>query len=256
MSGSILTSGLLREAGVEHGFTTRLGGVSVGPFASFNLSLKVGDDPRAVERNRRSFERETGLAWEAMVGLDQVHGVDVLVVDRPAGGLPPVEQRRFDASVTARDDVVLAVRTADCVPILLFCREPRAAAAVHAGWRGTLEGVAAATARQLERSFACKPKDLLAAVGPCIHARAFTVGPEVFGPFSERFGEPVASELDGGLHVDLPAANQRRLLEAGLAHDRVEVLDLCTFERDDLFFSHRRDRGSTGRQIAFIGLAP
>jgi YfiH family protein len=252
----MLQAASLSVAGVKHGFTTRLGGVSQGDFSSNNLSSLVDDDPAAVEENRRRFERETGLRWEDLAGLSQVHEDGVLVVDRPVAELPPVEQRCFDASVSDRPEAVLAVRTADCVPLLLFCPERRVAAAVHAGWRGSLSGIAARAVESMTAAYACLPADLLAAIGPCIHVDAFEVGAEVFEPFHSRFGAPVAQRRSAALHVDLVAANQQVLLEAGLSADRIEVIDHCTCARDDLFYSHRRDKGRTGRQMAFICVAP
>lgn len=255
MSDAILSSRLLTQAGLRHGFTTRLGGVSVGPWASFNLSTLVDDDPDAVAENRCMWSRETGLAWEAVVGLNQVHGAEVLLVDRPPEKLPPKSERRFDASVTDRPDVVLAVRTADCVPILLASDEPPAVAAVHAGWRGTLDGIVAQAVESLDEHFGCRPDGLLAAIGPCIGSEAFEVGPEVYDPFIERFGQEVARRREGRLTVDLVAANRDWLGRAGLRPERIESLDLCTHARSDLFYSHRRDRGRTGRQMAFVTLA-
>lgn len=253
---SILQATSLSAAGVKHGFTTRLGGASRGDFSSNNLSSLVDDDPAAVEENRRRFELETGLRWEDLAGLSQVHEDAVLVVDRPVAELPPVEQRCFDASVSDRPGALLAVRTADCVPLLLFCPKHRVAAAVHAGWRGSLAGIAARAVETMTAAYGCRPADVLAVIGPCIHLDAFQVGDEVFDPFEASFGAPVSQRRSASLHVDLVAANQRVLTEAGLSAARIEVIDHCTFARDDLFFSHRRDKGRTGRQMAYISLAP
>jgi hypothetical protein len=256
MTRPILRSRLLTEAGLQHGFTTRKGGVSQPPFDTFNLSDAVGDTPDDVAANRRRFARYSGLAWSRLVELEQVHGDAVLVVDRPPAELPGGPRRRCDASVTDRPDAVLGVRTADCTPLLLASTRPRAAAAVHAGWRGTLAGVAARAVAALERCYGCRPADLLAVIGPCIHRAAYRVGPDVYAPFAERFGDEATERSAGALRVDLVAANRRWLRDAGLAAARIEVLDCCTFERADLFFSHRRDRGRSGRQLAFITLAP
>lgn len=256
MTRPILRSRLLSRAGLLHGFTTRQGGVSRPPFATFNLSDAVGDAPADVAANRRRFARYSGLAWSRLVELEQVHGDAVLVVDRPPAELPGGARRRCDASVTDRTDPMLGVRTADCTPLLLASTRPRAAAAVHAGWRGTLAGVVARAVAELERRCGCRPAELLAVIGPCIHRAAYRVGPEVYAPFAERFGGEATEQSAGTLRVDLVAANRRWLLDAGLVAERIEVLDYCTFERADLFFSHRRDRGRSGRQLAFISLAP
>ncbi|MBN2496084.1 MAG: peptidoglycan editing factor PgeF [Deltaproteobacteria bacterium] len=255
MSSPILQAESLRSAGVRHGFSTRVGGTSVGPFASFNLSTKVGDEPSCVAANRVRWEDSTGFRWEAVVELEQVHGAEVLVVDEPVVALPPALARRFDAAVTQRNDTVLAVRTADCVPVLLYCPQPRSVGIVHAGWRGSLSGVAAMAVATMESQFGCRPAVLHVAIGPCIHTERFLVGPEVHTPFLARFGTQVALRKGQRLALDLVAANRCCLLEAGCRPEHIEDIDLCTFSREDLFFSHRRDEGRTGRQMAHISLA-
>jgi hypothetical protein len=252
---SILTAENLARAGLRHGFTTRLGGVSQGPYASLNISGKGGDAQGAVLRNRARFEALAGFSWGQLVGLNQVHSTAVLRVDRPAEALPGEEARRFDASVTLREDLVLGVRTADCIPILLYSADPRAVGAAHAGWRGTLAGVAGATVKAMQADCGCRPDRLLAAIGPGIHACCYTVGEDVFGPFAQRFGAGVALRGgDGAGRVDLVEANRLQLLGAGLSEANIEILDFCTCCRSDLFYSFRRDHGVTGRHQAFISL--
>ncbi len=253
MGDSVLTASSLSLPGVRHGFTTRLGGASAGPWGSFNLSRKVGDEPAAVAENQRRWSALSGRPWEQVVGLSQVHGREVLVVDGPPAALPPEDARRFDGCVTARADVVLAVRAADCLPILLCDPARRVIGVAHAGWRGTLADVGGAVVAAMGR-LGCRPGDLLAALGPCIQAGAYAVGPEVHAPFLARFGPEAAPAGGPGLRVDLVAANRRLLLEAGLQAARVEVLRRCTFSEPATFFSHRRDRGLTGRHLAFIAL--
>lgn len=253
-SRSILASSVLDDMRVTHGFSTRQGGVSEGAFSSLNISLKVGDDEAAVEQNRVVWERTTGLAWPSVVQLNQVHGADVLSVDRDPADLPPVEQRPFDAVITNRRDVTLAISTADCVPILLYCKSPGAVGAVHAGWRGTIAGIVEIAVDTMESTLACSAEDMVAVIGPCIHFDAFAVGPEVFHLFENAYGQDVVGVKEGELHVDLVESNRRSLLRAGLGEQSIQVLDHCTFSEKDLFFSHRRDKGKTGRHIAHISL--
>jgi len=253
VSDSILEADVLALPGLQHGFTTRLGGASSGPWGSLNLSHRVGDEPAAVAENRRRFEVLSGRDWSQVVCLNQVHGRAVLVVERPAVELPPEDARRHDACVSLRADVVLAVRTADCVPILLYDPVRRAVGVAHAGWRGTLAGVATAALEALV-GLGCRPGDVRAALGPCIQVAAYGVGPEVHAPFLARFGPEAAPPGGQGLRVDLAAANRRLLLEAGLAAGHIQVLPRCTFSEPAAFFSHRRDRGLTGRHLAYIAL--
>lgn len=252
-AGELIHGQLLGRTGLSHGFTTRRGGVSTGPFASLNLSERVGDRPDAVAENRRRWAAACGRPWSSLVGLEQVHGAEVLVVDRPPSELPPEDARCFDASATDRTDAVLCVRTADCLPVLLHDPVRRAVAAVHAGWRGSLAGVSGAAVAALREAFGCRPEDLLAVLGPCIGPEAFEVGPEVHAAFLARHGPGVAL---GRLRVDLCEANRRQLLGAGLLPGHLEAIGGCTSAQPELFFSHRRDSGRTGRQLAFIGLDP
>lgn len=234
MSVSILTSGLLERAGLVHGFTTRATGDVLGSLAGW--------------------ERDSGLAESSLVRLNQVHGTDVLVVDRPLDQLPAGPARSFDASVTDRPGPVLGVRTADCVPVLLFCPDPRAAGVVHAGWRGTLAGAVTHAVSTLQGVFGCQPRDLLAAIGPCIQPCCYRVGDDVYQQFLDRFGSEGVSVLGQERFVHLAAVNRMWLVECGLPAEHIDVLDLCTSCRQDLFFSHRRDGGRAGRQLAYITL--
>jgi YfiH family protein len=228
-----LTSGLLDRAGVRHGFTTRT----------------LGD----VMPDLLGWEQESGLRRESLVRLKQVHGTDVLVVNRSIDRLPPVEERRFDAAVTNRADVILGIRTADCVPLLLYSPEPRAVAAAHAGWRGTLEGTVKNAVGALAQTYNCPVDSLRVALGPCIHPCCYRVGPDVYEPFLRRFGEEAAYIRQDDRFVDLVAANRHWLVRSGVLEEHIEVLDYCTHCRADLFFSHRRE-GSPGRQLAFVAL--
>jgi YfiH family protein len=230
MSG-VLTSAVLERARVRHGFTTR----------------PLGD----VMQDLSGWERESGLSRESLVRLKQVHGTDVLVVDRPAGRLPPEEERRCDAAVTDRNDVILSIRTADCVPILLFA--PGAVAAVHAGWRGTLKGAVKNAVAALIELRGCPADTIVAALGPCIRSCCYRVDRDVWEPFTQNFRPDVHIVRGEDHYVDLVNANRAWLLRSGVRPANIDVLNYCTHCRPDLFFSHRRE-GPTGRQLAFITL--
>lgn len=249
----ILVSPLLKQTGVRHGFTTRLGGFSTGAWRNLNLSMNVGDSEASVAENRKRLARYAGFALDSLVGLSQIHGREVLQVD-DLQDIPPEHERLYDASISNQPGMILSVRIADCVPILIASVKPAAACAIHAGWRGTLQDVAGAAIERLHDAYGCQPAGLFAAIGPCIHACCYTVDAEVFERFRERFGQKAISGECDVLRVNLVDANHMLLEKAGIPSTQIDVLDLCTSCREDLFFSHRRDRGLTGRQMAFIEL--
>lgn len=236
----IVRSALLH--GFPHGFTTRAGGASPAPWDGLNLGGAVGDAPERVAENWRRLEAETGLRFAR---VRQVHGARVVRAD--TAGAPAEEA---DAVVSLRPGVAACVSVADCVPVLLADPVTGAVAAVHAGWRGTLARAAAEGVRALAREAGAPPERLLAAVGPSIGPCCYEVSPELAERFRAELG-PVASG-EGTPRLDLWAANRRVLEEAGLPPGRIEVLGRCTACERELFFSHRRDAGRTGRQAAFI----
>jgi YfiH family protein len=235
---------------VPHGFSLRTGGVSEGPFASLNLGTSVGDDGAAVAENLRRLAADAGRAADRLSTVHQVHGA---VVVRAAAGRDEV-----DADGLWTDDASgswVGVRAADCVPILLSTEDGRAVAAVHSGWRGTLLGVVAQGVEALVRTGA-PAATLRAAVGPCIQACCYEVGPDL----AERFGAAFSTAVvrGGGVrpHLDLALAVRSTLLGAGLLPEHVDLQTACTACDAARFFSHRRDGGVTGRHLAFIAPAP
>ena len=238
-----LTSDLLTRAGAVHGFSTRAGGSSRGPWASLNLGGSVGDDPEAVEQNLARLAAAAGFARSAFRSAVQVHGDRVLEVGEVAHD-PATEA---DALLAAAPGIVAAVKTADCVPVLLFHPDTGEAAAVHAGWRGTEAAIVRRAAEALVRRGG-EAGGILAAVGPAIGACCYEVSPELAAAFAARHPEDVVR----GRHLDLQEANRRLLLEAGVPAERVEVLRHCTACEVERFFSHRRDAGRTGRHLSFV----
>ncbi len=225
-----------------HGFTTRPGGVSPAPWDSLNLGDAVGDAPERVEENWRRLEAATGLGFAR---VRQVHGARVV---RAGGPCAPAEEA--DAVVSLRPGVAACVSVADCVPVLLADPASGGVAAVHAGWRGTLARAALEGVRALAREAGAPPARLLAAVGPSIGPCCYEVSADLAARFRLALGPVVRG--DGAARLDLWAANRRVLEEAGLRPERIEILGRCTSCQGDLFFSHRRDAGKTGRQMAFI----
>jgi len=238
----ILAARLL--GGYRHGFTTRDGGASLGAFESLNLSSTVGDDPELVRENWARVRAATGLAFAR---VRQVHGCRVVEVE---AGTEPIEEA--DAVTTSVPGVAACVSIADCVPVLLADPRSGAVAAVHAGWRGTIGGAAAAAVKALVERHGARPGDLLAAVGPGIGPCCFEVSRELAVRFQDEVGKVTATPRDHGSRVDLWRANEVLLRRAGLPGQRIETLARCTSCEERTFFSHRRDRGLTGRHVAFI----
>jgi YfiH family protein len=214
------------EPGYAVAFTTRLGGVSSGAYASLNLAVSVGDDPVSVEENRRRACAALGLDVAALAFNRQVHSPTVHRARRGSRGTPG------DGLWTDEPGLPVLAFAADCVPIALLRRSgPPAVAVVHAGWRGLSEGVVEAGVEALGPNVA-------AVVGPAIGRCCYEVGPEVSGLFDD--------DLTASGHLDLRGAAERRLLRAGVAS--VDHVDLCTRCHSELFFSHRRSGPVRGVQ--------
>lgn len=230
---------------VPHGFSTRIGGVSEGPYASLNLGLSTGDVPERVAENRRRLGAVLGAPVNRTLAME--HGARVAVVRR--GG----EYHRGDGCVTDRPGVALAVTVADCVAIFFYDPLRGAVGLAHAGWRGTLAGVAGEVLRTMAREFGTRPACVQVALGPAIGPCCFEVGREVAARFLELpFGQDLVRWRCNTAYVDLWEANRRLLLGQGVAEGAVRVVRRCTFCNPQLFFSHRRDRRVTGRMAAVI----
>ena len=232
-------------ASMRHGFSTRQGGVSTGRYESLNLSSKWGDDPAHVEENRRRFATEGGFDPARLFTVRQVHGANVVRI-RPGMTPSEVAALEADALVTDVEGVVLAVGTADCVPILIGDGRGRIAA-VHAGWRGTVANIVGVAVRALVE-LGARADQLRAALGPSICNRCFEVGPEV----ADQFRPLVGSVDDGGTkpHVDLRLANIVLLARSGVR--TIDAASPCTMCEPERFFSYRRDGAKIGQQLSFI----
>jgi polyphenol oxidase len=246
------------DLAMPHGFFTRLGGVSGGPYASLNCSLSGHDSPGAVLENRARAARAIGAKPAGLVGLTQVHGSDVVHV---TAAWPPGAGPRADAMVTDRLDVALGIVTADCAPILLADRRAGVVAAAHAGWRGAVAGVIEATIAAMMR-LGANPATTAAAIGPCIRQDSYEVGAELrdavlaHEPSHSRFFTP--GRREARWQFDLPGYCAARLLAARVRC--VEIVDADTAADEARFFSHRRRTlaggGPIGHQISIIALEP
>ena len=245
---SVITyrSPLLTAIGVPHGFSTRIGGVSTGPFDSMNLGnpngCEVQDEATNIDENYRRLLAAIDAEDRRLLRVHQVHGDRVITASADFD-----HHAQADAIVTEDAATVASIRIADCVPILLSRRDGRKGAAVHAGWRGVIAGVVARAVRVIGDD-----QPVVAAIGPCIGFQAFEVGQPVLDAFAASFDHPpLRLAGDGKGFVDLREAVRRQLVDVGV--NDIDTTDRCTHRHRDEFFSHRREHGITGRLAALIG---
>lgn len=269
--GSVETTGgtflylyypMLEETGiVKHCFTTRMGGVSKGVFASLNLSFTRGDDREAVEENFRRVSEALGTEYEDFVFTDQTHTTNVKRVGREDAGKGLIRQRDYqeiDGLITNEPGLVLATFYADCVPLYFVDVRHRAIGLSHSGWRGTVGRMGRATLDAMEKEFQTEPGEVFCAIGPSICQSCYEIGPEVAVEFEQEFPEHKEEILlekeNGKYQLDLWRANEVVLLEAGVEQEHLAVTNLCTCCNDKLLFSHRASRGKRGNLGAFLCL--
>ncbi|MBI5512009.1 MAG: peptidoglycan editing factor PgeF [Deltaproteobacteria bacterium] len=243
---------LLSVGNVVHGFSTREGGVSVGAYSSLNLGQHVGDQRPAVVENRARLLAGLGCVAQRWVSLSQVHGADVVEVTRNAS-----RSIEADGLWTRDPEVAIAILVADCVPVVMTDAAGSFVAAVHAGWRGTAARIVEAMVRRLEKD-GTKADQLRVALGPAIGPCCYKVGADVATALQQAV--PTATQVvstngAGDTVADLWATNRAILEAVGVPPTQIHAFRLCT-SCSTGFFSHRRDKGLTGRQAGVIALAP
>lgn len=241
MSLDLLTfEHLAAEPWLVHAISTRAGGVSVGRFASLNVSFSVGDERTNVEENLRRLRKALGA--DELFSAYQVHGNAVTLVE------PHTEPRpKCDVLITQSSERALMLRYADCTPILVADPKHRAVAAVHAGWRGSAVRAAGAAVRAMQEAFGTEPADVLAGIGPAIGPCCYQVGQDVVDAFADR-----PWLFDEQSRLDLWAANRQALMETGVPAEQIEVAAICTQCQSDRFFSHRANGGVPAGRFAGI----
>jgi len=257
-----------------HGFSTRPGGVSHRDGEKvLNLGFAEWDSRENVLQNRRRFQSALGASDLELISLNQIHSDVIHLFDAA-----PTTPCQGDASATNRPGLLLSVQTADCVAILLVDPKKRAIAAVHAGWRGTLQRIVAKAIGKMQMQFKTKPADLLAAIGPAIGGCCYEVGTEVAIQFQSQFADapewfdefrtgdepnpiqwldmmpPGHQPPPKNVLLDLRKANRAQLLHAGLRTAKIFCSDLCTACRGDLLFSYRKEGATSGRLMSVIGI--
>ncbi len=241
------------DAEFSHAIVTRQGGVSHPPFSTLNLGSTVGDESTAVSENHRRMLNVLGLAREQVVSPHQVHGRRVVRVGSADGGrvIP-----KADALMTNEPGVVILMRFADCTPVLFYDTTQRIVALAHAGWRGVVAGVIPATVQAMMEAFGTRPSDLWAGIGPAIGMHHYPVGEEVIDAVQRVISEKseVTAQCVGQWYLDLPGAVTAQLREVGVGC--VEASEICTACHTDEWYSHRAEKGCTGRFGVLVWLAP
>lgn len=234
---------------LAHGFSTRGGGYSTGPYSALNLGTATGDDPETVRVNRRKFFSVFGLSEDEVYSVKQVHGDRVVTVEKekPAGGKPP----EADGLVTALPGTAVVTVHADCVPVIIVDPVHRATAVVHAGWRGTLAGIVCRAVEKLQSEFQTKPEECLAAIGPAVGRCCYRMSCGQKEAFNRLWPTTPGGSVEEET-PDLVEINHRLLLRAGLTPGRIEPAGICTSCHEKDFFSYRREQGRTGRMLSLV----
>ena len=241
-----------KHGGLLHGFLGRRGGKSAGPYASLNLSFRVGDDSQLVKDNICDVKGAVGVHDARIVTMKQMHGDQILEVkDRNIK-----EAGEADGMATGEKGLFLGVLTADCVPILFTVSGKKLAAAVHAGWRGTLAGIAPKMVDYLKERYDVNPASMEVALGPAIGLCCYEIGPDVSLSLVRQWGnlaEQCLHTKGDKKFLDLRALNSLLLERAGIPQAKIINIGPCTSCAAENFFSFRREKKETGRQLSFIG---
>lgn len=237
----------------RHAVFTRHGGLSPIPWNSLNVGGTVGDDPKRVRANRNLSLEALGCSPDSVFDVWQVHGADVACATSPRPDSEAV--RQADIILTDKPELTLYMRFADCVPILVHDPRKGAVGVSHAGWKGTLRDVAAETVNAMVRQYGSSPADIVAGIGPSIGPDHYEVGSDVIQQVQEKFKDEsdlFLKSYNGKIHFDLWKANEFLLERAGVGN--IEVAEICTACHTDDWFSHRAEKGHTGRFGALITL--
>ena len=256
----LTADGFEAAGGVAHGFSTRLGGVSEGIYATLNLGMNRGDAPDRVRENYRRFCAAIGADMGNIVCASQVHGDTVRTVTTADIKTDLYGRLGYegDGLMTAIPGVTLVVFSADCIPVLLYDPVRRVIAALHSGWRGTAAGIVTRAVERMEEVYGCRPENILAAIGPGIGPCCFETHEDVPNAMMAAVASPalpfIKIKENGKFSVDLKGINAKRLELAGLEPDHIAVCGDCTACMEDKYWSHRRQGAERGSMAAVIEL--
>ena len=250
------------ESFIEHGFSTRKGGVSTGIYESMNLTFNLEDDPENVSENFRRMAAALHTVPEKMVYSKQTHTTNVLKIEEHHKGMGIVRERDFDnidGLVTNVPGICLVTFYADCVPLYFVDPVKKAIGLSHSGWRGTVGKIGKVTIELMQKTYGSDPEDIIAAIGPSICRDCYEVSGDVIQQFRENFDEAYWPELfykkeNGKYQLNLWEANRIVLQEAGIPQEQIAVTNICTCCNSELLFSHRASQGKRGNLGAFLML--
>ena len=254
---------LLKKTGiVNHGFSTRIGGVSEGIFSSMNLSFSRGDDEACVRENFKRMAETIGVEPNSLVFAAQTHTTKVrkgTAEDKGKGIVYPLDYQDVDGLITNESGICLTTFYADCVPLFFIDPVHKAIGLSHSGWRGTVGKMGQETLRRMKEEYGTDAKDVIAAVGPSICQDCYEVSEDVIEKFKEAFDEIYWGELfyqkeNNKYQLNLWKANEIILLEAGVPKENIAVTNVCTNCNSDVLFSHRATKGERGSLAAFMAL--
>lgn len=251
---------LLENAGIKHGISARLGGVSVKPYASLDLGLHTGDDKQAVLENRQRFFKALKLDFSRAAACEQVHADKIaLVSEAEAGkGAQSYDEalKGIDALITNEPNLPLMLFFADCVPVLIADPVHQAVGLSHAGWKGSVAKIGQKTVLYMQEHFGTRPEDCLVgiapSIGPCCYEVDDVVADKVKTGFS--YWQDLLTPRGDRWRLDLWKTNQRQLIDIGVKPENIAVSEVCTACNRELFFSYRAENGLTGRLSAVISL--
>ncbi|HAF28143.1 MAG TPA: peptidoglycan editing factor PgeF [Bacteroidales bacterium] len=243
---------LLNYQEIVHFSSTRTGGISSKHLSSLNLGYTVGDNPLNVTQNLNRLAESIKINKSQFVFPKQTHSANIGFVKSEEDIFP-----NTDALITNIPGICVAVRTADCVPILLFDPVQKAVAAIHSGWKSTVQKISQHTIELMQKEYGTKPENIVAGIGPSIGPKVYEVGPEVVELFQKAFGtnhviKPIANSDKA--YLDLWIANKQILTNAGVPEKNIEIAEMCTYSNPELFYSARRDKTKTGRLASGIML--
>ncbi len=239
----------------KHCFTTRLGGVSPGEFSSLNLSKTREANKANKQENYRRVCVALGVPYESLALVNYAHGDGIHFAVKQDAGKGIIRESDFDfcdAMLTNAPQVTAVTLHADCVPLFFADKASKAVGVVHAGWKGVYAGLPYKVVKAFEEHYDSRAQDILVGIGPHIMNCCFEVKEDVANPFQEKFGNETIEVREDAQYVNMQAAILLQMEAAGVPEENITCANLCTYCREDLFYSHRRDKGHTGAMGSFI----
>lgn len=251
---------LMNTGCVEHGFSTRLGGVSKGVFSSMNLSYTRGDDHQKVTENFQRFCHTLHIDWKKIVSTDQTHTANVRVVTEADAGHGIISPKRFfnvDGQVTNVPGLPLISYHADCVPLFFVDPVKKAIGLSHSGWKGTVQRIGANTIKSMKDNFGSNPKDIIGVIGPSICQECYEVSADVALAFKKEFrmsDQLMYEKPNHKFQLNLWEANYQVMTDSGMLPEHITITKWCTGCHSDLLWSHRKNENERGSLAAFLCL--